>query len=71
MMIEKPGKLFFWFCVTLSSLSTILLIYAGIGYYVTLGKIEETCHEALAFKDPTPIAKQEPADFLRLFRFEG
>jgi hypothetical protein len=31
--------------------------YGAIGYYVTLKKIEATCHEALAFKEPTATAK--------------
>ncbi len=31
-------------------------IYNAIGYYITLRKIEATCHEALAFEHPTPYA---------------
>jgi hypothetical protein len=33
------------------------MAYAFTGREITLGKIKETCHIALAFKDPTPTAQ--------------
>lgn len=42
--------------LTIMIISGAGIIYAVSGYYTTLKKIEITCHRALAFKDPSPVA---------------
>lgn len=50
-------KTFYVSIAVLALVAASSLAYAGVGYYKTMRKIEETCHKALAFEKPTETAK--------------
>jgi hypothetical protein len=50
-----------WFqrgLIALAVASAAMIVWNAAGYWITLRKIEATCHEALAFKEPTALAKR-------------